>query len=200
MRLKPHRCYCCPGNFPPHDPTATSDKWLCRCLSSCLSGRLPRCTTSPRFCTPRSLTLRWCDAVVRHGSDDVVSQVLAASGGAGVHYVVEMLADANLQRDLQMLVPFGHSAVAVVGSRGDTTVTPRLLMGRESSIHGVMLGASNDEDWAEASAYICAGCAAGTLLPLVGRVFRGLESAPAAHEEVIAHAGGAQGKIVLELD
>jgi hypothetical protein len=95
---------------------------------------------------------RWCDAVVRHGSDAVVAAVAAATGGGGVHYVVEMLADANLQRDLQMLVPLGHAAVAVVGSRGDATVTPRLLMGRESSVHGVMLSGNTDDEWAEARA------------------------------------------------
>ena len=64
---------------------------------------------------------------------------------------------------------------------------------------GVTLNASTNADWAEAAAFIAAGVASGTLRPLVGRVFKGLESAPNAHDEVIGHAAGAGGKVVIEL-
>ena len=149
-----------------------------------------------------ALLRRWCHAVVRHGEGAATVQaVRAASPGAlGVHYVLENLANANLQLDLEVLAPMADAAVCVVGSRGDTSITPRLLMSKEATITGCMLWATTEDEWAAATAAIHAGLEAGTLAPVVGTTLAGLESAPAAHEEVIAHAGaGARGKVVIVL-
>ncbi len=64
-------------------------------------------------------------------------QVVAASGGAGVDLIVEMLANENLGKDLKMLRAGGR--VAIVGSRGEVMVNPRDLMSREASVFGVFL-------------------------------------------------------------
>lgn len=143
----------------------------------------------------------WCHHVVRHGTPGTPDAVRALTPrGAGVHYILENLANANLGADLGMLASGVGAAVCVVGSRGDVSITPRLLMAKEATVTGCMLWGNSGDDWSAATAAIHAGLAAGTLAPLVGRVLRGLEAAPAAHEEVIAHAGGARGKIVIELD
>lgn len=143
----------------------------------------------------------WCHAVVRHGEGAATVQAVRAASprGAGVHYVLENLANANLQLDLEMLAPMVGGAVCVVGSRGDVSITPRVLMAKEASVTGCMLWGASDDDWDAATARIHAGLATGALAPVVGRQLPGLESAPAAHEEVIAHAGGARGKVVLVL-
>lgn len=143
----------------------------------------------------------WCHHVVRHGSAAIVDAVKALTpGGQGVHYVLENLANANLQLDLQMVAPFVGAAICVVGSRGDVSITPRLLMAKEASVTGCMLWGNSEDDWAAATGLLHAGLAARTLVPVVGRVFQGLESAPAAHEEVISHAGGSRGKIVISIE
>ena len=54
-----------------------------------------------------------------------------------MHLVVEMAADKNLGRDLKALRAGGR--VVIVGSRGDVTISPRDLMGREADVVGVML-------------------------------------------------------------
>ena len=147
-----------------------------------------------------ALISKWCSVVLKHGgtSGEIAKRVLEETHGVGVNYVLENLANVNLNIDLSVLAHGG--AVAVVGSRGDVNITPRLLMGKESSICGVMLGASSDADWQEAAEYIAMGVSNGSLRPIVGRVFNGLESAPAAHEEVIAHTGGSHGKIVIQVE
>lgn len=49
-----------------------------------------------------------------------------------------MLANVNLQNDLQMLKS-GVGRVIVVGNRGTIEINPRLLMAKETSIQGVAL-------------------------------------------------------------
>ena len=80
-------------------------------------------------------------------------------------------------------------------------ISLQLLMAKEASCCGVMLGASTDAEWQEAAAYIAMGVMAGALKPIVGPVYRGLDAAPAAHEEVIGHkeGGGSHGKVVIDL-
>jgi NADPH:quinone reductase len=143
------------------------------------------------------LVSRWAAAVVRHGVPETKERVLAATGGRGPEYIVEMLGNRNLQLDLEMVAKGG--AICVVGSRDDTTISPRALMAKECTLTGVMLPGSSDEDFAEQAAHIAAGLRAGTLEPQVGRTFEGLESAAAAHIDVIEHAAGSQGKIVITL-
>lgn len=193
----------------------------------------------------------WAHTVVRHGSAAVVEQVMAATNGAGVDGIVEMLANANLDHDCKMVAM--HGTIAVVGSRGSVSIAPRDLMRKDASITGVMLWHSTDAELEAAARAIADGVARGELKPVVGKVFTGecscfslplwwhllgrhgrfipfrglcmhvisstvcfstagpasllrdssalagLESAPAAHVEVIEHAGGSQGKIVIEV-
>ena len=54
-----------------------------------------------------------------------------------------MLANVNLQSDLELLKKSLGRAV-VVGNRGTINVNPRLLMTKETSVHGVTLGGSTD--------------------------------------------------------
>lgn len=144
-----------------------------------------------------ALVGRWAHATVRHGVPETKERIFAATGGRGPDFIVEMLSNRNLQLDLEVIARGG--AICVVGSRDDTVVTPRLLMSKEATLTGVMLPLSTDEDVAEQAAHIAAGLRSGVLEPQVGRVFQGLEAAPDAHVEVIEHATGALGKVVIAL-
>ncbi|KAA0159694.1 hypothetical protein FNF28_05754 [Cafeteria roenbergensis] len=149
------------------------------------------------------------NAAVGHGDAAALRAALAATGGRaggaaakpGFDVIVECLANANLGTDLTLLAHRGH--VAVVGSRGAVEVNPRDLMSREASVAGVALAFATDADlaamMADVGAWLRWTSAAGGASPLVGKSFEGLAGAAEAHREVLAHPGGAQGKLVLVL-
>lgn len=67
----------------------------------------------------------------------MAERVRAATGRRGPEIVLEMLASANLERDLALLAP--HGRVVVIGSRGRIEIDPLQTMMRELSILGVGL-------------------------------------------------------------
>jgi NADPH2:quinone reductase len=119
-------------------------------------------------------------------------ELLKVTGGRGVNLILEMLANVNLGADLKMLAQRGR--VVVIGSRGDVTITPRDIMMREASVHGMILWAISNDEAAEIHGGIIAGLENGTLRPVVGKEMP-LAEAPRAHKEVME--AGAFGKIVL---
>ena len=114
-----------------------------------------------------------------------------------MNLVVEMLAHVNLGKDCKMLAKGG--TVAVVGNRGEAVMNPRDLMAREASVVGVMLGGASAAERQESFAYLHAKLKNGVLLPQVGVEFA-MADAPAAHVEVIEHAKGTAGKVVLQVE
>lgn len=52
--------------------------------------------------------------------------------------IIEMLANVNLNTDLQLLRA-NTGRVVVVGNRGTVDINPRLLMGKETSVIGITL-------------------------------------------------------------
>ncbi len=109
-----------------------------------------------------------------------------------VDVIIEMLANVNLDADLDLLAAGGR--VVVVGSRGRIEIDPRKTMGKESTITGVMLWGGGEPALRRAYAHISAGLVRKTLTPTVAREFP-LNQAAAAHEAVMQD--GSSGKIVL---
>jgi NADPH2:quinone reductase len=140
------------------------------------------------------LTAQGSTHAFNHRAADYVEQIMAVTGGRGVDIVLEMLANVNLNRDLGMLARKGR--VIVIGNRGTIEIDPRLTMGKDADIRGMMLFNTSPAEMAEIHAALGAGLRCGTLRPVVGREFA-LADAPAAHEAVMAP--GAHGKIVLRL-
>jgi NADPH2:quinone reductase len=130
--------------------------------------------------------------VFDHTAADYLAAILSATGGRGVHVVLEMLANVNLDKDLGLLAPRGR--VVVVGNRGRVEIDARQTMSRDAAILGMTLMNTTPEDRVRIHAALGAGFANGTLTPIVGRDFP-LADAPAAHVAVLAP--GAFGKIVL---
>jgi NADPH:quinone reductase len=106
--------------------------------------------------------------------------------------IIEMLANKNLDRDLDMLKPRGK--VVVVGNRGSTQIDARKTMKSNLDIRGLALVNATPEERAQAQAAIGTGLRNGTLRPVV-REEMPLEEAPQAHRLVLEP--GAYGKIVL---
>src|SRR5215471_6016773 len=130
--------------------------------------------------------------VFDHTKQGYQEEILKKTAGRGVDVILEMLANQNLGQDLKLLASGGR--VVVIGSRGDVTVTPRDLMARRASVHGVMLWAITEAEAKEIHAAIHAGLENGTLRPVVGKELP-LAEAARAHKEVMEP--GAFGKIVL---
>ena len=130
--------------------------------------------------------------VLDHNAADFSEQLMSATGGRGADVIVEMLANKNLGKDLQLVAPGGK--VIIVGSRGPVEVNPRDAMMREARVIGLMLFAATEREVAGIHAALFAGMENGTLRPVVGQEMP-LADAPRAHEAVLAP--GAYGKIVL---
>lgn len=130
--------------------------------------------------------------VLDHTDPSYLEQLQKLTFGLGVDVILEMLANVNLNRDLNVLAVGGR--VVVIGSRGTVEIDPRLTMGRDASIHGMSLPNAQPQEMASIHAAIVAGLENGTLRPVVGQEFP-LDQAPAAHDAVMKP--GAHGKVVL---
>ncbi len=130
--------------------------------------------------------------VLDHRAPDYLGGLAELTGGRGVDVIVEMLANVNLNKDLEVLAKGGR--VIVVGSRGTVEINPRLAMTRDAAILGMTLFNISPQESASIHAALAAGLEAGTLRPVVGRELP-LSEAARAHEEVLKP--GAYGKIVL---
>jgi len=129
---------------------------------------------------------------LNHREPEYLEQVLPLTDGRGVDVVLEMLANVNLDRDLDVLALNGR--VVVIGNRGPVEIDARKAMSRDGAILGMTLFNATREELREIHAGLGAGLDNGTLAPVVARRFP-LAEAPAAHQAVMKP--GALGKIVL---
>jgi len=145
--------------------------------------------------TPEGITLvrnHGAHHVLNHREPDYLQQVLPLTGNKGVDIVLEMLANVNLDHDLDVLGM--HGRVVVIGSRGRVEIDPRKTMPRDAAILGMTLFNATREEFHEIHSGLIAGLENGTLNPAIGKEFP-LADAVKAHVEVME--GRALGKIVL---
>uniref|UniRef100_A0A7S4PBH3 Enoyl reductase (ER) domain-containing protein n=1 Tax=Paramoeba aestuarina TaxID=180227 RepID=A0A7S4PBH3_9EUKA len=100
----------------------------------------------------------------------------------GVDMIVEMLANVNLDTDINLLRRGG--VVLVVGNRGTVEINPRGLMGREADIRGVALSLSSPEERKEIDDAIQDGLQRGALKPVIGEE-RKLADVSQAHVDIL---------------
>lgn len=130
--------------------------------------------------------------VLDHRATNYLDALLALTGGRGVDVILEMLANVNLDRDLNVLAKGGR--VVIIGSRGPVEINPRAAMGRDANILGMSLFNASAQEMSGIHAALGAGLEAGTLRPIVGQELP-LAEAARAHMSVLEP--GAYGKIVL---
>jgi NADPH2:quinone reductase len=130
--------------------------------------------------------------VLDHTDPGYPQRVLEISGNRGADVILEMLANVNLQKDIDLVARFGR--IVVIGNRGTIEINPRGTMGKDSTIMGLSLWNATPAELASIMAALVAGLANGTLRPIVGRELP-LAQAAAAHQAVLEP--GAHGKIVL---
>jgi NADPH2:quinone reductase len=130
--------------------------------------------------------------VLNHRDAGYLQRLLPLTDGRGVDVVLEMLANVNLDRDLDVLAQQGR--VVVVGNRGRVDIDPRKAMGRDAVILGMTLFNATRAHLEEIHAGIVAGLENGTLHPVIGKE---IPLADAATAHVAVMESGALGKIVL---
>jgi NADPH2:quinone reductase len=116
----------------------------------------------------------------------------AASNGRGPDIILEMLANENLDHDLDMIAPRGR--IVVVGNRGRVEIDPRKTMAKDATIMGLTLWNVSPEELALIHQDLGRGLEEGVLVPVVGQEVP-LAEAPRAHDAVMSR--GAYGKVVL---
>lgn len=130
--------------------------------------------------------------VLNHREADYLQRIPTLTSGRGVDVVLEMLANVNLDRDLDVLALRGR--VVVIGNRGRVEIDPRKAMGRDGTILGMTLFNATRADLEEIHAGIGAGLENGSLSPVIGKE---MPLADAAKAHVAVMESGALGKIVL---
>ncbi|HEV2707407.1 MAG TPA: NADPH:quinone reductase [Pyrinomonadaceae bacterium] len=129
---------------------------------------------------------------LNHRAPDYLEELKMLTGGAGVNVVLEMLANVNLGKDLEVLARRGR--VVIVGSRGTVEINPRAAMMRDADILGMTLMNVTAGELLGIHTALVDGLENGTLRPIVGRELP-LEEASRAHEAVLE--SGSYGKIIL---
>jgi NADPH2:quinone reductase len=130
--------------------------------------------------------------VLNHRDADYMSRIMPLTGGRGVDVILEMLANVNLDRDLDVLALRGR--VMVIGTRGRVEIDPRKMTGKDGTILGMTMFNALPEEQRAIHAALGAGLENGTLTPVVGREMP-LAQAVESHGAVMET--GAFGKIVL---
>jgi NADPH:quinone reductase len=130
--------------------------------------------------------------VLNHNSPNYTDELMRLTENRGVDVILEMLANVNLGKDLSLLAKFGR--VVVIGSRGKVEINPRDTMGRDATIHGMMLFNAPDTALKSIHSALYAGLENGTLNPVVGKE---MPLAEAAKAHIAVLESGAYGKIIL---
>jgi NADPH2:quinone reductase len=137
------------------------------------------------------------DLVFNHKQEGYQQDILnTTTNGEGIDLIIEMLANVNLNSDLQILKS-QVGRVVVVGNRGTIEINPRLLMTKETSIHGIALSGSTLEELQMTNAYLQNGLQKGYFKPLLGKIYP-LEQAAQAHTDVIYNSGTC-GRLTLKI-
>ncbi|MFW5689498.1 MAG: NADPH:quinone reductase [Spirochaetota bacterium] len=127
-----------------------------------------------------------------HRDAEHARAILEATGDQGVDLIVEMLANVNLDMDMDLLARGGR--IVVVGSRGSIEVTPRKLMAREADVRGLMLAGATPGEAREIHAAIGSAAASGAIKPVIQKRVA-LGEAAEAHRAVMED--DSHGKILL---
>ncbi|VDM46890.1 unnamed protein product [Toxocara canis] len=134
------------------------------------------------------------DLVVDHSKGDYYDELIEAYP-SGFDIILEMLANANLARDFQLVA--NNGCIVVIGSRGTIEVNPRMLMVKEACVQGMLLTRSTREECEHMSAEIIRLLAQCTYRPIISKCFS-LKQLPAAHRYMIEHTG-AHGCVVIDM-
>lgn len=128
------------------------------------------------------------DLVLDHTAEDYLDPLKTDPPNV----ILEMLANVNLARDMEIIAP--HGRVVVIGNRGEITINPRLLMGKQATITGLNYWSDGEKAVRRALDAIVQGIEAGDIRPVIQAELP-LAEASRAWEMVMKSRSA--GKIVL---
>jgi len=131
-----------------------------------------------------------------HREPGYTEKIMEKTGSKGVDIVLEMLANVNLNADLQLLAKLGR--VCVIGNRGTIDgFNARLLMQRRASVRGVMLSTITESEKQEIINAIENALKKIKITPLVGKQYP-LSAAAQTHIDILnPPQGGQGGKVII---
>lgn len=130
--------------------------------------------------------------VLDHTKEGYLDEVAALTGGRGPDIILEMLANVNLARDMDIAAKYGR--IVVIGNRGPVEINPREAMMKDLDIIGIALPNTSPDEMTTIHAALGKGLADGRLNPVIGKELP-LAEAVESHHAVLRP--GAYGKIVL---
>jgi len=130
--------------------------------------------------------------VLDHSAPGYLDELMRLTDNRGVDIVLEMLANANLQKDIGIIAMRGR--IVVIGNRGTTEINARHAMNKDAAILGMALTHASPAQLAGIHAALVEGLANGTLRPMIAQEIP-LAQAPRAHEAVMEP--GHYGKVVM---
>ncbi len=125
-----------------------------------------------------------------HNDPAHFEKILDLTGGVDI--VLEMLANVNLDRDMEIMAKGGR--LVIIGSRGRIEIDPRKAMSKELNIHGLMLMNASPEESHEIYTGIEKALLQSKIKPVIACRLP-LEEAPKAHRQILESAH--LGKIIL---
>ena len=131
--------------------------------------------------------------VFNHREEGYEEKIKKAAGEKGVNIVVEMVANKNLNKDIDLVGKQGH--IVVIGGAGNISTAPITLLFKQVSITGAYTYNITEEELYETSRALHAGIETGWLRPFIWKELP-LEKASEAYR-LIRSGTGARGKIVL---
>ena len=130
--------------------------------------------------------------VLDHGAPGYLEECVRLTGGRGPDIIMEMLANVNLQKDLQFIALRGR--IVVIGNRGVVEINARLAMNKDAAILGMALNHATPAQHVGIHAALVEGLRNGSLRPVIAQELL-LAEASRSHEAVME--AGHHGKIVL---
>ncbi|MDP6872601.1 MAG: NADPH:quinone reductase [Alphaproteobacteria bacterium] len=127
-----------------------------------------------------------------HTKDGYLDAVAELTDGKGPQIILEMLANVNLARDMEVVAKYGR--IVIIGNRGPIEINAREAMMKELDLIGIALPNATAGEMAEIHDALGKGLADGSLDPVIGKELP-LAEAIEAHHAVLRP--GAYGKIVL---
>lgn len=134
------------------------------------------------------------DYAFNHTTEENKEKLLRATDDNGPDVIIEMLANKNLEIDLQLVAEKGQ--VVVVGSRDSVEITPRLLMGTEAALTAVNVGHMSRVEKEEALHAVMNFIDNEAIEPIIGKKFT-LDEPIEAHKAMMEGSGN--GRTIFEI-
>lgn len=135
------------------------------------------------------------DFVLNHRDENYLSVIEKITNHHGIDVIIEMLANVNLGKDLEVMALNGR--VVIVGNRGEVTINPRLMMSKDVQVMGFISANMTEKERKENSYQLVAALKSG-VKPVIEQSFS-LKEADKAQDFVMSERQ-ALGKIVMKVD